>query len=99
MRQDFELIDFTAEWFSQRAESHLKAGEYELASFMSALLEGYLDGLWLVDRFKDGEPILRLSEYGKTITTSGKFNDFKGLDELFSGGSVEASSKGPLGEE
>ena len=56
-----EVIDYTAEVLSRRLLDHMNRGEYEEAQTLSALIEGYLDGLWNVT-FKSGEPLFHLND-------------------------------------
>ena len=60
--QHTEIIDFNAEWMHRRILYHMNANEWEKAEFTSALLEGYLDGLWTIPSWADGEPIFALSK-------------------------------------
>lgn len=60
--QPAEIIDFNAEWMHRRILCHMNANEWEMASYTSALLEGYLDGLWTIPRWADGEPVFELSK-------------------------------------
>ena len=69
-----EVIDYTAEVLSRRLLDYMNRGDWETATTMSALIEGYLDGLWSVT-FKGGEPLFHLND--DTIN----LNDFKDLDE------------------
>ena len=48
-----EVIDYTAEVLSRRLLDHMNRGDWEEAQTLSALIEGYLDGLWTVT-FKAG---------------------------------------------
>lgn len=59
--QGAEIIDFTAEWMHRSICTAMDAGDWERAQIESALLEGYLDGMWSV-RFHRGEPIFDLPE-------------------------------------
>lgn len=70
--QQTEVIDYTAEVLSRRLLDYMNRGEYEEAQTLSALLEGYLDGIWDV-RFEGGEPHFTLND--DTIN----LNDFKEL--------------------
>tara|TARA_Y100001972_G_C7624579_1_gene313233 strand:- start:94 stop:402 length:309 start_codon:yes stop_codon:yes gene_type:complete len=69
-----DVIDYTAEVLSRRLLDYMNRGDYEEAQTLSALLEGYLDGLWNVT-FKGGEPLFTLND--DTIN----LNDFKELRE------------------
>ena len=60
--QPAEIIDFNAEWMHRRILYHMNANEWEMASYTSALLEGYLDGLWTIPNWADGEPVFALSK-------------------------------------
>jgi hypothetical protein len=60
--QPGEIIDFNAEWLHRRILYHMNANEMEMASYTSALLEGYLEGLWTIPRWNDGEPVFELSK-------------------------------------
>ena len=64
--QPGEIIDFNAEWMHKRILYHMNANEWEMASYTSALLEGYLEGLWTIPRWRDGEPVFELSKSVKT---------------------------------
>ena len=81
--QPAEIIDFNAEWLHRRILYHMNANEMSEASYTAALLEGYLDGMWTIPRWSDGEPVFELSESAQM--------DLPGLD----GG----SEKGPLEEQ
>ena len=81
--QPAEIIDFNAEWMHRRILHHMNANEWEMASYTSALLEGYLDGLWTIPSWADGEPIFALSKEAQL--------DLPGLNE--------GLYKGPLDEE
>lgn len=69
-----EVIDYTAEVLSRRLLDYMNRGCWEDAKTLSALIEGYLDGMWEVS-FKGGEPMFHLND--ETIN----LNDFKDLDE------------------
>ena len=69
-----EVIDYTAEVLSRRLLDHMNRGEWEEAKTLSALIEGYLDGLWSVT-FRSGEPLFCIAD--DVINP----NDFKDLDE------------------
>lgn len=69
-----EVIDYTAEVLSRRLLDYMNRGNWEEAKTLSALIEGYLDGLWSVS-FQGGEPLFCLND--ETIN----LNDFKDLDE------------------
>ena len=69
-----EVIDYTAEVLSRRLLDHMNRGQWEEAKTLSALIEGYLDGLWTVT-FKGGEPFFTIAD--DTIN----LNDFKELPE------------------
>ena len=58
--QPAEIIDFNAEWMHRRILYHMNANEWEMASYTSALLEGYLDGMWTIPRWADGEPVFKI---------------------------------------
>lgn len=60
--QPGEIIDFNAEWLHRRILYHMNANEWEMSSYLSALLEGYLDGLWTIPRWSAGEPVFELSK-------------------------------------
>ena len=60
--QPAEIIDFNAEWMHRRILYHINANEMSEASYTSALLEGYLDGMWTIPRWADGEPVFELSK-------------------------------------
>ena len=60
--QPGEIIDFNAEWMHRRILYHMNANEWDKAEFTSALLEGYLDGMWVIPRWADGEPVFELSQ-------------------------------------
>lgn len=81
--QPAEIIDFNAEWLHRRILYHMNANEMPEASYTAALLEGYLDGMWTIPRWADGEPVFELSESAQMV--------LPGLD----GG----SEKGPLEEQ
>ncbi len=68
-----EVIDYTAEVLSRRLLDYMNRGNWEGAKTLSALIEGYLDGLWSVS-FRGGEPLFELND--ETIN----LNDFKDLD-------------------
>lgn len=53
-----EIIDFGAEWLHRSIERSMDRGDWETASIESALLEGYLEGLWSL-RFEGGEPVFQ----------------------------------------
>jgi hypothetical protein len=80
-KHDCMLIDFTAEWFHRRTLHYLDTDDKEMASITSNLLEGYLDGLWEVLSFEDGEPVMTLSSLGKSLVQSQKGNNNILLDE------------------
>ena len=69
-----EIIDYTAEVLSRRLLDHMNRGQWEEAKTLSALIEGYLDGLWSVT-FRSGEPLFAIDD--DVINP----NDFKDLDE------------------
>ena len=69
-----EVIDYTAEVLSRRLLDYMNRGDWEEAKTLSALIEGYLDGMWSVT-FKGGEPMFFLND--ETIN----LNDFKDLDD------------------
>lgn len=72
--QQTEVIDYTAEVLSRRLLDHMNRGQWEEAKTLSALIEGYLDGLWTVT-FRGGEPFFTIAD--DTIN----LNDFKDLPE------------------
>ena len=81
--QPAEIIDFNAEWMHRRILYHMNANEWPEASYTSALLEGYLEGMWTIPRWSDGEPVFELSSEAQL--------SLPGLDE--------GSCEGPLDEE
>lgn len=81
--QPCEIIDFNAEWMHRRILYHMNANEWEMAQYTSALLEGYLDGMWTIPSWADGEPVFELSKEA----------------QLSLPGLYEASYEGPLDEE
>ena len=97
-----EIIDYTAEALHRRTLDKMNRGDWEEASMLSALTEGYLDGLWSVS-WEGGEPKFSVTEHGK------KFNDYNELDdeEQMHFGFYEdsdeapdwASDEGPLDEQ
>ena len=50
-----EIIDFTAEALHRRWERHYALGHTDHCSALSALIEGYLDGVFKVT-WREGEP-------------------------------------------
>lgn len=66
-----EIIDFNAEWLHRRILTHMNAGQWEMASYTSALLEGYLDGMWDIPRWSAGEPVFELSSKGRLLLPNG----------------------------
>ncbi len=70
MSNQSEVIDYTAEVLSRRLLDHMNRGQWEDAKTLSALIEGYLDGLWTVT-FRGGEPLFAIAD--DTI----RLNDFK----------------------
>lgn len=66
-----EIIDFNAEWLHRRALEHMDANQWEMASYTSALLEGYLDGMWVIPRWEAGEPVFELSSKGRLFLPGG----------------------------
>ena len=72
MNKHAEVIDYTAEVLSRRLLDYMNRGNWEEAKTLSALIEGYLDGLWNVT-FQNGEPFFSLND--DTIN----LNDFKDL--------------------
>ena len=72
--QQTEVIDYTAEVLSRRLLDHMNRGQWEEAKTLSALIEGYLDGLWTVT-FQSGEPFFCIAD--DTIN----LNEFKDLGE------------------
>ena len=77
-----EIIDYTAEWFSQKMLELTNKGDYQSADIMASLLEGYLEGLWSVNRFEGGEPVMEITAWGNAILDAGKANDYNWLDEF-----------------
>ena len=71
--QPAEIIDFNAEWMHRRILYHMNANEWDKAEFTSALLEGYLDGMWTISNWADGEPVFALTKSAQL--------DLPGLDE------------------
>ena len=69
-----EVIDYTAEVLSRRLLDHMNRGQWEEAKTLSALIEGYLDGLWSVT-FQSGEPLFCIADDVINL------NEFKELDE------------------
>lgn len=61
MSKQTEVIDYTAEVLSRRLLDHMNRGQWEDAKTLSALIEGYLDGLWSVT-FKSGEPLFAIAD-------------------------------------
>ena len=60
--QPAEIIDFNAEWLHRRILCHMNANEWPEAELASAMLEGYLDGIWTRVRWSKGEPVFELSK-------------------------------------
>ena len=91
-----EIIDYTAERLHRLTLDQMNRGEWEQAQVLSALTEGYLEGLWTV-RWQGGEPMFT------NIDPSKKSNDFNTLDDIQLSFDYnyedEASLKGPLIEE
>ncbi len=69
-----EVIDYTSAVLSRRLADYMNRGDWQSAETLSALIEGYLDGLWDVT-FQGGEPHFKLND--DTIN----LNDFKELPE------------------
>ena len=79
--QPGEIIDFNAEWLHRRILYHMNTNDWEMASYTSALLEGYLDGMWTIPRWADGEPVFALSKEAQL--------DLPGLDGPHRGGPLD----------
>ena len=77
-----EVVNYTAEWFNQKMLALMNQGDYQNAGIMAQLLEGYLDGLWAVNRFEGGEPVMEITEWGNELLNSKKANDSNWLDEF-----------------
>lgn len=77
-----EIIDYTAEWFNKKTLALMNKGDYQSAGILSQMLEGYLDGLWTVNRFEGGEPVMEITAWGQAVAKGEKGNDYNWLDEF-----------------
>ena len=78
--QHAEIIDFNAEWMHRRILYHMNANEWQEAEFLSATLEGYLEGLFAIE-FRGGEPMLSLTEVAQGRLEGLTNDEVKGLIE------------------
>ena len=78
MSEGAEIIDFNAEWMHRRILGHMNANEWQEAEFLSATLEGYLDGLFAIE-FQDGEPMLSLTKSAESAFEGLTNDEIKGL--------------------
>ena len=53
-----QLVDFTSAALIRRQQKAAQAGNKTEAYVLDMLIEGYEEGLWLVD-WKEGEPVFR----------------------------------------
>ena len=80
MTKGAEIIDFNAEWMHRRILLHMNANEWQEAEFLSATLEGYLDGMFAIE-FRGGEPMLSLTDAAQGRLEGLTDDDIEGLIE------------------
>jgi hypothetical protein len=61
MTQHTSIIDYTEAALTRRLEMHIATEQFDTAQLLSALLEGYIEGLWTVS-WRGGEPHFNIKE-------------------------------------
>ena len=83
-----EVIDFTAEALHRKWETAYANGAADECAILSALIEGYLDGLWTV-KWQEGEPMFTAT--GKSAGSVWDKPEVQALMGLCDGASLDDS--------